>query len=159
MATIAGNVCSGLPWADLPAIFLALDAEFIFSNKKVLKVKEFVSSPKDKIKKAILIAIKIPLANNLKYAYVRMPRANADDIPLVSVCLVGKKSDVRVAINFGNNFPARMPKTEESIKKKDSEDNLVKVLSQEAEKIEKDNYRREMILVCFRQALEKYAKL
>lgn len=132
MATIGGNICSRLPWADLPYILLALNAKQNFSKQKILR------------------EIIIPLSPITKYAFLRMPKTNNTDIPLCSVCIVKIDKGVAVAANLGNNLPRRFPKTEKDLN--------IDTFARELSEVQKDEYLRQMLVVCFKRALERYGK-
>ncbi len=156
MATIGGNICSCLPWADLPYILLALGASLDFGHKAIT-MPEFLSSPKQIKNKKILQNVIIPLQKIRKFILIRIPRTNATDIPLCGVCFVETDKSVAITANVGNAYPVRFKKTEDMLKKEDvcKLEDAVAVFNQELA-FQKDVYRKEMLTVCFKRVLEQY---
>ena len=158
MATIGGNVCSGLPWVDLPVVLLALDAALIF-NEKNIEIGEYLSFPKKYLRRTMLKEIIIPLKKIEKYGFSRMTNSNATDIPLTSVCIIKFEKGMSVSVNLGNNHARRFVKTEEELLRLEEnrdKDSVIDIFKQELEGVQKDEYRGEMTLACFKDALKRY---
>ncbi|MFH1692525.1 MAG: FAD binding domain-containing protein [Candidatus Omnitrophota bacterium] len=158
MATLGGNICSCLPWVDLPAILLAMGAILDFGDKKVT-IGEFLKSPKACLKKNLLRGIMIPVQKVKKFIFIRLPRTNATDIPLCAVCFVETDKDVVLTANIGNSYPFRFKVTESFLQKSNGcklEDAL-ETFSDELS-FQKDAYRKEMLRVCFKKVLEHYER-
>ncbi|MEW6170370.1 MAG: FAD binding domain-containing protein [Candidatus Omnitrophota bacterium] len=159
MASIGGNICSGLPWADLAYLMLALDAELVFVDKKI-KINEFLDLPKEK--KVILKEIKISLNKITRYAFTRIPRLNNTDITQGAVCIIEAGDKVRISANLGNNFARIFKETQSNLNqmlKKDQEKDLINIFSKELNLVQKDEYLREIIVNCFKKSLRIYAKI
>lgn len=158
MATIGGNICSCLPWVDLPYILLALDAMLDFGDAKIA-MSEFLKSPKVCLKKRILRGVIIPVQKINKFILIRIPRTNATDIPLCAVCFVETDKGIALTANIGNSYALRFKATENFLQKgrecklKDA----VKAFNQELA-FQKDAYRKEMLTVCFKRVLEQYGR-
>lgn len=163
MASIGGNICSGLPWSDLAYLLLALDAELAFLDKKI-SLNEFLNSVKIK-NESLLKEIKIPLKQITKHIFIRVSRLNSTDIPQGGVCIIEIEGKTRVSLNLGNKFAKRFNRTEEYLNKEknlENQDNLKKaseVFLQELSLVENQDYQKQMFLIHFKRALEKYAKL
>lgn len=158
MATIGGNICSGLPWADLGSIFLALNAELSFVDKKArISMSDFLKSPKKFTSRSILNNIIIPLKKIDKYAFVRMTKSNATDIPLGSVCIVKDSKGISITANLGKDFPKKFIKTEDFLKKFAAKDfnKIVAIFKLELDSCLRDDFTKEILLVCFKKALLK----
>lgn len=167
MASVGGNLCCGLPWTDLAIVLLVLDAQIEISGSKSsesLNIAEFLKAPKLAIKNRLLKNIKIKIPSlKMQYAFVRIPKDTDRDIPLVSVCVAIKdkeknKPEVVFAVNFGNRFPTRLTNIEKLYKNNSHirwDGQLENKISEEVEGLESSAYRRDIILTCFKRAVEK----
>lgn len=158
MATIGGNICSCLPWADLPCILLALDASLDFGDKKIA-ISEFLKSPKACLKRRILRGVVIPVKKIVKFILIRIPKTNATDIPLCAVCFIETDDHIILTANIGNSYPFRFKATEDFLKKEQGckLEDAAAVFNRELV-FQKDAYRGEMLTVCFKRVLEQYGR-
>lgn len=142
MATIGGNICSRLPWADLGYILLALDAELEFSEGKLSISDFFTQRPRAT---SLLQQIIIARSDIKRQAFYRLSENNQSDIPLCAVCIIERENKAIVTANLGNNFPHKF-----------SSGLDFNTFSTELESVQKDEYRKHMLKVCFNRAREKY---
>jgi len=118
MATIGGNICSCLPWADLPAALLAMGAQFLFLEQGKVSCAQFLTAPKKYCAKDILTAIVLPAQKPIKYKYLRLPLRNQTDIPFGSLCFNETKQSKVLTANMGNSYPVVFIKTAELLNDK-----------------------------------------
>ena len=168
MATIGGSLCCGLPWVDLPIALLILDAQIEIAGFKanaLVSIDDFMAAPKLVVKNKLLSNIKIKIPNQrLRYGFVRFSKTTESDLPLVSVCAAisqghNNKQKVIFAVNFGNRFSRRLNNTEKIFKENklvlEWNSELENLIKQEIQILETDEYRRSIIIVCFKKAVEK----
>lgn len=157
-ATLGGNICSCLPWADLLSILLALDASLNF-GVKVIAMRDFLKSPKTVLKNRILRDVVIPFKSIKKFILIRMPRLNSTDIPLCAACIVETSDTVVLTANIGNAYPCRFGELEKYLKEgsKDNEENIDELIDRELA-FQKDDYRKAMIKVCLKRVVEQYER-
>lgn len=108
-ATVAGNICSGSPAADLVPPLLALDAEVTLSSRsgsRALPLSEFYQDYKKMARRAdeLLTEVSWPQpAANAGDAFYKLARRKGDAITVVGVAVAlrlenGKCHDVRIAL-------------------------------------------------------------
>jgi len=142
MATLGGNICSRLPWADLGYILLALDAELHFVGNAI-SIADYFSRKFDSA--LLLNKIYLPLEKIEKYAFYRLPQTNQSDIPLCAVCILKRGKEIVVSANLGNNFPCKFKSALD-----------FDTFSKELKMVQKDEYRYAMLQVCFKRAKALY---
>jgi CO/xanthine dehydrogenase FAD-binding subunit len=108
-ATVAGNICSGSPAADLVPALLALDAEVTLTSQtgsRVLALSEFFHGYKQMARRAdeLMTELSWPLpAGNTCNVFYKLARRKGDAITVVGVAVAmgveaGKCRGVRIAL-------------------------------------------------------------
>ena len=174
--TVAGNICNSSPSADTPPALIALDASFklvSITGERIVKVEEFFRSPfKSVIKETELLAeIRIPnLPVHSGGSYLWLPKITAVDETLVGVGVLITVDDLiyknctmaRIGLGSVAPTPIRAKMTEEFLKGKRVEDVIFRqaaeVAANEALPRSRAEYRREMVKVFVKRALDKALK-
>lgn len=148
MATIGGNLCTCLPWADLTCVLLALNAQLDFAVKGKVRCVDFAAAPKKYCSKDILIGIALPLVKIDQYKFLRLPLRNETDIPFGALCLVEAKKGKALSVNLGNSYPVLFNKTAAALSNKAK---AVEVFTQELKEHQKDALRLEVMQGLFKE--------
>ncbi len=174
--TIVGNICNSSPSADTPPALIALDASFklvSITGERIVKVEEFFRSPfKSVVKEAELLAeIRIPnLPVHSGGSYLWLPKITAVDETLVGVGVLIAVDDLkykictmaRIGLGSVAPTPIRAKNAEEVLKGKRIEDivcrQAAEVAANEASPRSRAEYRREMVKVFVKRALDKALK-
>lgn len=174
--TVVGNICNSSPSADTPPVLIALDASFklvSIMGERIVKVEEFFRSPfKSVIKETeLLTEIRIPnLPIHSGGSYLWLPKITAVDETLVGVGVLITVDDLiyknctmaRIGLGSVAPTPIRAKMTEEFLKGKRVEDvvfrQAAEVAANEASPRSRAEYRREMVKVFVKRALDKALK-
>lgn len=174
--TVAGNICNSSPSADTPPALIALDASFklvSITGERIVKVEEFFRSPfKSVIKETELLAeIRIPnLPVHSGGSYLWLPKITAVDETLVGVGVLITVDDLiyknctmaRIGLGSVAPTPIRAKMTEEFLKGKRVEDVIFRqaaeVAANETLPRSRAEYRREMVKIFVKRALDKTLK-
>lgn len=125
LATIGGNLCSGVPSADTAPPLLVMDASVEIvgqTGTRTIPLKDFFTGPKATVlgQKEILTQILIPKIDSASGGYyVKLMRRSAMDLALVGVAAflkldAGKKTckEARIALGAVAPTPIRVPEAE-----------------------------------------------
>lgn len=123
--TVGGNAVTAFPWADLPPVFLALDAKMVLQNRRAERIlmadKFFATRPREQMAPAeILVEVRVPeFRKGTGTAFIKFAKT-ANDYSLcdvaVRVTLAGEKVDsVRIAVNAISRRPLRCLDAERSV--------------------------------------------
>lgn len=125
IATVGGNLCSGVPSADTAPPLLAMDASVEIAGQKgsrTIPLSQFFKGPKETVlkQKEILSQILIPKVDPLSAGcYVKLMRRSAMDLALVGVAAFIKLDkekkickEARVALGAVAPTPIRVPEAE-----------------------------------------------
>ena len=171
--TVVGNICNSSPSADTPPALIALDASFKLISiigEKIVKVEEFFISPfKNILMETELVAeIQIPnLPVHSGWSYLWLPKITAVDESLVGVSVLIAVDDLihktctmaRIGLGSVAPTPIRAKNAEEVLKGKRIEDivcrQAAEVAANEASPRSRAEYRREMVKVFVKRALDK----
>ncbi len=174
--TVVGNICNSSPSADTPPALIALDASFklvSITGERIVKVEEFFRSPfKSVIKKTeLLTEIRIPnLPVHSGGSYLWLPKITAVDESLVGVGVLIAVDDLihktctmaRIGLGSVAPTPIRAKNAEEVLKGKRIEDIICRqaaeVATNEASPRSRAEYRREMVKVFVKRALDRALK-
>ena len=148
MATIGGNLCTCLPWADLACVLLALNARLEFAVKGKVSCADFVTAPKKYCTKDILEKIVLPLGKIIHYKFLRLPLRNETDIPFGALCYVETKNGKALGVNLGNSYPVLFSKTAGALGNKTQ---AISVFAQELKEHQKDAMRLEVMQGLFKE--------
>jgi len=169
MATVGGDLVSGYPVADLPAVFLVLDAQLSLtgSDRMELSLRDFFDSRvSGSLNGALVTEISFPVPpQDSRGFFVKFARTENDVALIDLACLASLEGRhfkwVRVALGSTVLRPSRLLALEDFLKGKPAEE---QVLAQAAKLATKDlsildnirgsrPYRMEMIQVLLRRAL------
>ena len=174
--TVVGNICNSSPSADTPPVLIALDASFklvSIMGERIVKVEEFFRSPfKSVIKETeLLTEIRIPnLPIHSGGSYLWLPKITAVDETLVGVGVLIAVDDLihktctmaRIGLGSVAPTPIRTKNAEEVLKGKRIEDivcrQAAEVATNEASPRSRAEYRREMVKVFVKRALDRALK-
>lgn len=179
LATIGGNVCTGVPTADMAITLLALEADLFLESKKgarIIPIEEFFISPKvtalnkDEILKEIIITSTELNEGKWGANFIKIGKRKSMRLAVLNIAIVvnvnpvnKKINTVRIAMGAVAPIPLRLYEVENFL--------LGKIYSQkvvnEAESIlftqinprdsirSSSEYRRDLAGVLFRRALER----
>ena len=174
--TVVGNICNSSPSADTPPVLIALDASLkliSIMGERIVKVEEFFKSPFNNILKEteLLTEIRIPnLPVHSGGSYLWLPKITAVDETLVGVGVLIAVDDLkykictmaRIGLGSVAPTPIRAKDAEEVLKGKRIEDivcrQAAEVAANEASPRSRAEYRREMVKVFVKRALDKALK-
>ena len=174
--TVVGNICNSSPSADIPPILIALDASLkliSIMGERIVKVEEFFRSPFNNILKEteLLTEIRIPnLPIHSGGSYLWLPKITAVDESLVGVGVLIAVDDLihktctmaRIGLGSVAPTPIRAKNAEEVLKGKRIEDivcrQAAEVATNEASPRSRAEYRREMVKVFVKRALDRALK-
>jgi len=174
--TVVGNICHSSPSADTPPALIALDASFKLISiigERIVKVEEFFRSPFNSVIKEteLLTEIRIPnLPVHSGGSYLWLPKITAVDETLVGVGVLIAVDDLihkictmaRIGLGSVAPTPIRAKNAEEVLKGKRIEDivgrQAAEVAANEASPRSRAEYRREMVKVFVKRALDKALK-
>ena len=174
--TVVGNICNSSPSADTPPALIALDASFkliSIMGERIVKVEEFFISPfKNILMETELVAeIQIPnLPVHSGGSYLWLPKITAVDETLLGVGVLIAVDDLihkictmaRIGLGSVAPTPIRAKNAEEVLKGKRIDDIICRqaaeVAANEASPRSRAEYRREMIKVFVKRALDKALK-
>lgn len=148
MATIGGNLCTCLPWADLACVLLAVNAQLEFALKGKVSCADFVTAPKKYCTKDILVKIVLPLEKVTRYKFLRLPLRNETDIPFGALCYVETKKSKALSVNLGNSYPALFSKTAAVLGDKTE---ALTIFAQELKEHQNDALRLEVMQGLFKE--------
>ena len=174
MATIGGNITSGVPCSDLAPVFVALNAQVSLDNgasRRQLSVEDFIKAVRDTLcaHDEVLTHIVLPLlpaASGLSYQTFQLRAANA--LAVASVISVVKLNDsletiddVRIVLGAVGPKPLVVEGTSGLLKGKKPSNALLSqagaIAGQESKPISdmrgSAEYRRELIKVLTRRSL------
>lgn len=174
--TVVGNICNASPSADTPPALIALDARLkLISNvgEGIVKIEGFFINPfKNVLKETELLAeIQIPnLPAHSGGSYLWLPKITAVDETLIGVGVLIAVDDLihktctmaRIGLGSVAPTPMRAKMAEEFLKGKRIEDTIFRqaaeIASNEASPRSRAEYRREMVKVFVKRALDKALK-
>ena len=150
LATVGGNLCNASPAADLAPPLLCLDAVMVIRGRKgqrQLPMREFFAGPGRTVMgpDEILEEIRIP-ATPVKGVFIKFCTRRAMDLAVVSVACAKVGNEIRVALGSVAPTPIRVPASPEEAMKKATPIDDIRASAE---------YRREMVRVLVRRALEK----
>ena len=120
VATIGGNVCSGISSADLSVVLLACDARCIVAGEAAgpitVPLDQFLAEPSARFEHRLLTAVEVPVCASL-FSYQKMQTRQAFEIALVGVAVAvdvagGTIARARVALGGAAPRPIRANKAE-----------------------------------------------
>ena len=174
--TVVGNICNSSPSADIPPVLIALDASLkliSIMGERIVKVEEFFKSPFNNILKEteLLAEIRIPnLPVHSGGSYLWLPKITAVDETLVGVGVLIAVDDLihkictlaRIGLGSVAPTPMRAKNAEKVLKGKRIEDivcrQAAEVATNEALPRSRAEYRREMVKIFVKRALDKALK-
>ena len=174
--TVVGNVCNASPSADTIPSLIALDASLkLISSKRerLVKIKDFFISPfKNILKETELVAeIQVPkLPAHSGGSYLWLPKITSVDETLVGVGVLIAVGDLihkictmaRIGLGSVAPIPIRAKNAEEVLKGKRIDDIIcsqaAEVAANEASPRSRAEYRREMVKVFVKRALDEAFK-
>jgi CO/xanthine dehydrogenase FAD-binding subunit len=117
-ATIGGNVCEAIPWVDMPAPLIALDAEVEIQSLKgsrLISVESFLKGmlEVDIAEEEIVTGFRIPLKGRRS---IFRKFNSGSEFSLASIAVSISDEDVRVVYGSVSPKPLRCPQVEEIIK-------------------------------------------
>jgi len=125
MSTIGGNISRVFPWADFPAVLLALNASMVIAGdaERVLSADEFFDGQPARLFQPgeLLMTVNVPvLAAGQGFGYRKQTQTSAGfSLMTAAVWVEADGSAVktaRVAIGAGVPFPGRVTSVEELLK-------------------------------------------
>jgi|GEM_PF-361535 len=167
--TIGGNICGLLPWSDMPAALLALDAEIylksIKQSRKISSSLFFQKHPVRILKQGeICTQVSFKKLDKSYFGeFIKIGRT-AVDKTIMNVCVVfslrGKKlSDVRVAVSGCVTLPQRLTGLEKAVTGIEIGKNLTETILKEAFKIKVGaNGRSPLLFISDLKASAQYRK-
>lgn len=171
--TIVGNICTSSPSADTPPSLIAFDANIkliSIEGERVVKITDFFLNPFKNCMKENELITEIQLSDlppNTGSAYLWLPKITALDETLVGVGLVLTLNNIeekvctniRIGLGSVSPMPMRANNTEEFIKGKSIDDSVIKeaaeIASKETSPRSRAEYRKEMVSVYVKRALNK----
>ena len=175
MATLGGNLAHGSPAADTATPLLALDAEVVLADargRRRIPLTAFYSGPRKTAPgKALIVEVAIPaLPRGGRWSFQKLGRT-ASDISLVNAAAglqldsKGRVKWVRIAVGAVAPRPIRAVKAEKLlVGRQVDESTLAEVCDEAAREVRpisdvraSAEYRREMVRVLVRRALEECA--
>lgn len=152
MSTVGGNLCNASPAADMAPPLLCLDAVMKVrgpQGERLIPLKDFFAGPGRTVMTAgeILTEIRIPPAP-AKGCFIKFCTRRAMDLAFVSVACAAVGKDVRLALGAVAPTPVRVPPSVEEAVKRCAPIDDVRASAE---------YRREMVRVLVRRALERVA--
>jgi CO/xanthine dehydrogenase FAD-binding subunit len=109
LATVGGNVMSALPFRNLLAALIALDADIELTGPggtRRVPYRDFTLAPGETARRAgeLVTAIRVPILDGPQ-AYVKVGRRNAQFVAVSSAALVVDRAASAVRIGLGNAAP------------------------------------------------------
>jgi len=174
--TIVGNICTSSPSADTPPALIALDANLKListEGERMINIKDFFINPfKNIIKKTELVTeIQISdLPPNSGSTYLWLPKITAVDETLVGVGVIITVenienkicTNVRIGLGSVAPTPIRAEMAENFLQGKRIDDDIIKeaaeIASNETSPRSRAEYRKEMVKVYVRRALNQAIK-
>ncbi len=172
LATVGGNLCNASPAADLPPVFLVLDAEVGIAGpqrSRKLQLQEFFLGPGETalMPGEILTDVRFPRRRGWTVRYERLDVRQAMDIAVVGAALAirvdGERcAEVRLALGAVAPTPIRVPEAEATVTGSALTDEVighVARLARDATRPISDirasaDYRRDMVEMLVRRGLE-----
>lgn len=174
--TIIGNICNASPSADTVPALIALDAALklvSIEGDRIVKVEKFFVGPFKTILKdtEIVTEIQVPkLHPNSGGTYLNLSKITAEDETLVGIGVVISIEnltnkicrDVRIGLGSVAPTPMRAKMAEKFLKGKRIEDIIceqaAEIAANESSPRSRAEYRREMVKVFIKRALDKSLK-
>lgn len=174
--TVVGNICNSSPSADTAPALIALDANFKLIStigERIVKAEEFFRSPFNNILKEteLLSEIRIPnLPVHSAGSYLWLPKLTSVDESLVGVGVLIAVDDLihkicnmaRIGLGSVAPIPIRAKNAEEVLKGKRIEyiicRQAAEVAANESSPRSRSEYRREMVKVFVKRALDRALK-
>jgi len=174
--TIIGNICNASPSADTIPALIALDAELklvSIEGERIVKVEKFFVGPFKTILKdtEIVTEIQVPkLPPNSGGTYLNLSKITAEDETLIGIGVVISIEnltnkicrDVRIGLGSVAPTPMRAKMAEKFLKGKRIEDIIceqaAEIAANESSPRSRAEYRREMVKVFIKRALDKSLK-
>ncbi|MEK7468672.1 MAG: xanthine dehydrogenase family protein subunit M [Planctomycetota bacterium] len=152
MSTAGGNLCNASPAADLAPPLLCLDATLNVwgtRGERLIPLREFFLGPGKTAlgPDEILKEIRIPAAT-ARGCFIKFCTRRAMDLAFVSVACAAVGKDVRLALGAVSPTPIRVPPSVEEAVRRCSPIDDIRASAE---------YRREMVRVLVRRALERVA--
>jgi aerobic carbon-monoxide dehydrogenase medium subunit len=162
--TIGGSVAHGDPASDIPSVMVALEADFVVhssSGDRTIKATDFFKSifEVDLQSQELLTEIRVPKLNGAKWSYQKFSH-RAQDWATVGVAAVAK-SDGQAAVGLTSmgETPLRARAVEEALASgasiEDASQQAAEGTSPVSDPLGSADYRREMVKVFTRRALEE----
>ena len=174
--TIIGNICNASPSADTIPALIALDAALKLASiegERIVKVEKFFAGPFKTILKdtEIVTEIQVPkLPPNSGGTYLNLSKITAEDETLIGIGVVISIEnltnkicrDVRIGLGSVAPTPMRAKMAEKFLKGKRIEDIIceqaAEIAANESSPRSRAEYRREMVKVFVKRALDKSLK-
>jgi len=177
-ATLGGNLCNAAPSAEMAPALLVLDAQVKIigrNGERVLPLEKFFVGPGlTVLEKEILTEIRVPpTSSHTKGVYIKHSPRRAMDIAVVGVAVAAtldenktKFKNVKIALGAVAPTPIRAFEAEKVLEGKKIGNDLIEKASQVAQGETRpisdvrgsDWYRKEMVKVLVRRALQQVSK-
>jgi carbon-monoxide dehydrogenase medium subunit len=170
-ATVGGNLAEADYASDPPTMLLALEARVVTNAREILLKELFLGILMTSLEPAeILTEIIVPaLPSSARAAYVRFTSRSAESRPSANAAVVadfddaGRVKEVRVAVGAAVAMPQRLSELENIARGEKLSDALVEKIAAEYarqiepldDKMESAWYRRELVRVLVKRALEQ----
>lgn len=168
-ATVAGNICSAVPCADSAGPLLVYNADLIVVSEKgerKIKIEDWFTGPKKTSlnEDEILLFIDIPILKNKNAGcYLKLSRYEGEDLAQGSLTILKTGEEYKIAFGSLGPTPKRAYKTEEYLKGKKINDNVVshvqKIIVDEISPITDiratKEYREHMAKIMIKRGIEK----
>jgi len=173
MATVGGNLCCGVPCADLPAILTALRAAVMLwspTGERQLPLEAFHTGPRETARKQteVLTEVRVPhLPPAFGAAYARFAQREGNAIAVAGVAASllldgGRVREARIVLNAVSPTPKRVAEAEQALIGRTPDrrafDSAAAAAKAAAEPISdvraSAGYRRNLVEVLTRRALE-----
>lgn len=127
LITVGGAAIHVMPWSNLPALLMALQAEFVLVGEETRVIPAdslYAAPPKSQLKPwEILAEIRIPMPPAGSVAcFHKISRTHFDysimDVALVGQLIQGTIPECRVVLGCIRNLPVRAPSAEQEVKGK-----------------------------------------
>lgn len=162
MATIGGNLTCRYTWTELPAVMLALNAQFNFATTdKPESIDAETFFRNNARSDNILTHITIKKEPGLRSTYLRVSKSSEVDIPLLAVCChaqvhADRFQNTRIVVNTATAFAQRDYSLENFLNNQKPDTALAeKALAHRSKSIYEtsDEYKKHMFTVTLKSAI------